>query len=84
VSGRAYTAAKVKRGRTIPFAVSTRTDLLTKRSTYFQLDVAWSFRTAAKSGSRALVLSNSKQNVRCYGESTVLSYYRDLGSYFNS
>ena len=71
-SGRAYTPVKVKPSLTTLFKDSTRTDVPTRRYTYSQSNIAWSFWMAAESGSWAVVLSNFKQNVRCYGES--LSY----------
>ena len=81
---RAYTPAKVKPGLTTLFKDLTRTDMPTRRYTYSQSNIAWSFQMAAESGSWAVVLSNFKQNVRCYSESAVLSYYCDLGSHLNS
>ena len=83
-SGQAYTPAKVKPGLTTLFEDSTRMDMPTRRYTYSQSNIVWSFQMAAESGSWAVVLSNFEQNVRCYGESAVLSYYCDLGSHLNS
>ena len=84
VSGWAYTPAKVKPGLTTLFEDLTRTDMPTRCYIYSQSNIVWSFWTAAESGSWAVMLSNFEQNVRCYGESTVLSYYCDLGSHLHS
>jgi hypothetical protein len=65
VSGQDTTPAQVKCGFTIQFEDLMSMDLPTKQSMFFQLDVALSFETAAKSGNWAVVLSNFKQNVKC-------------------